>query len=209
MSSRRLMTASAHSILYPTWKQRFSQLLLQRRVRITSFILLVLLLEDLITRVDPHSLANFRDYHVLLGLGLVCAGILLRSWAAGILRKRIRLATSGPYSLVRHPLYIGSLFLMLGFCALIDDAENIWFVLGPILLLYVFHALHEEKNMAAAFPEKWPGYAARVPRFIPRRLPNELLTDWTLAQWLRNREYQAVVAVAIGLAAMQVWHAML
>ena len=203
------MTASAQSILYPTWKQRFSQLLLQRRVRITSFIFLVLLLEDLITRVDPHSLANFRDYHVRLGLGLVGSGILLRSWAAGTLRKHIRLATTGPYSLVRHPLYIGSLLLMLGFCALIDDAENIWFVLGPILMLYVFHAVQEEKNMAAAFPEQWPAYAASVPRFIPRKLPNELLTDWTLAQWLKNREYQSVVAVAIGLAAVQVWHAIL
>jgi protein-S-isoprenylcysteine O-methyltransferase Ste14 len=203
------MTASAQSILYPTWQQRFLQMLLQQRVRITSFIFLVLLLEDLIARVDPHSLANFRDYHVPLGLMLVLSGVALRSWAAGTIQKRRRLAMTGPYSLVRHPLYIGSLLLMLGFCALIDDPENIFFVLGPVLMLYVFHAVHEEKHIAAAFPDQWPAYAASVPRFIPRRLPNGWFADWTLVQWLKNREYQAVVAVAIGLAATQAWHALL
>jgi protein-S-isoprenylcysteine O-methyltransferase Ste14 len=160
----------------------------------------------LVSRINPHNLTNLTDYRVLLGLGLVFAGLALRSWAAGTLHKRTQLATSGPYGVVRHPLYIGSLLMMLGFCTLVDDAENIWFVLGPILLLYILRALHEEKIISADFPDQWPAYAQQVPRFIPRRLPTNMFGDWRLSQWIKNREYQAVSAVLLGLAAVQVWH---
>jgi protein-S-isoprenylcysteine O-methyltransferase Ste14 len=175
-------------------------------VRITVFICGALLVQDVLERVAPHNLANLSDYRVLLGLGLVFSGLGLRSWAAGTLRKRRQLATIGPYGVVRHPLYIGSLLMMLGFCALVNDAGNIWFVLGPILLLYILRAVHEEKKISAMFPTQWPAYAQRVPRFIPRRMPTEMFTDWSLSQWIVNREYQAVSAVLLGLVAVQVWH---
>lgn len=206
MASRPALAGPAHAVLEQSWWQRFVALLLHRRVRITVIVFVVLLVEDMLERVDPHNLANLTDYKVLLGLGMVFAGLALRSWAAGTLHKRTQLATSGPYGLVRHPLYIGSLFMMLGFCTLVDDAENIYFVLGPILLLYILRAVHEEKTISAAFPDQWPAYAQKVPRFIPRRVPTEMFANWSLSQWLINREYQAVSAVLLGLVAVQVWH---
>ena len=209
MASKHAFAGPAAVGLHESLWQRFVMMVLHRRVRITVFVFIALLLEDVITRTDPHNLTNFRDYRVLLGLGLVFSGLALRSWAAGTLHKRKRLATSGPYALVRHPLYIGSFFMMLGFCALVNDEENIWFVLGPILLLYIFRALHEEKSISAAFPEQWPAYAKKVPRFIPKRLPTQMFANWNLSQWLKNREYQAVSAVLLGLVAVQVWHLML
>jgi protein-S-isoprenylcysteine O-methyltransferase Ste14 len=187
------------------WQKTLS-FLLRRRVPITSFLFIALVVEDLINGTNPHSLMNLRDYHVLLGLGLVFAGLGLRSWAAGTIHKRTELTTSGPYGLVRHPLYIGSLMLMLGFCTLVNDRENIWFVLGPILLLYIWRAITEERYLSAAFPDQWPTYARNVPRFVPRRLPMELFRSWRLEQWLNNREYQAVSAVLLGLVALQAWH---
>ena len=117
MASKRALAGPATAILHESLWQRFVAMVLHRRVRITAFVFIALLLEDVITRTAPHDLANFHDYRVLLGLGLVFSGLALRSWAAGTLHKRTQLATSGPYALVRHPLYIGSLFMMLGFCA--------------------------------------------------------------------------------------------
>ena len=73
----------------------------------------------------------------------------------------------------------------------------------------VLRALHEEKQIAAAFPDQWPAYVKEVPRFIPRRLPTEMFVDWNFSQWLKNREYQAFCAVLFGLVALQVWHLML
>ena len=95
--------------------------------------------------------------------------------------------------------------MMLGFCTLIDDAENIWFVLGPVLALYVYRALHEEKILAAAFPDQWVRFERMVPRFFPRRWPKEFFATWSLKQWAKNREYQAVSAVLLGLVALQTW----
>jgi len=121
---------------------------------------------------NPHNLANLTDYKVLLGLGLVFSGLALRSWAAGTLHKRTELTMSGPYGLVRHPLYIGSFMMMVGFCQLIDDAENIWFVLGPVLALNIYRALHE-KISSRRVPDQWTEFARKVPRFFPRRLPRQ------------------------------------
>lgn len=179
---------------------------LRRRVRITVIVFVVLVAEDLLTRVQPHNLINLRDHKVAAGLALVLAGVGLRSWAAGTLRKRKQLATGGPYQLLRHPLYVGSYFMMLGFCLLVDDWENMLVVLGPILLLYVLRALSEEKHLAQIFPDQWPEFVRNVPRFIPRRLPTKALSDWSFRQWLTNREYQALGAALLGLAAIQVWH---
>lgn len=192
-----------------SWWQVFVEVLLHRRVRITGIIFAALVIEDLITRVVPHNLLNLRDYKVLSGLGLVTMGVSLRSWAAGTLRKRLHLATGGPYQLVRHPLYIGSFLMMLGFCLLVDDPENIWFVLGPILFLYVLRAIHEEKFLAKLFPDEWPAFEQSVPRFVPRRLPSRPFADWSAAQWMKNREYQLVGAALLGLVGIQLWHVIL
>jgi protein-S-isoprenylcysteine O-methyltransferase Ste14 len=186
------------------WR-KFLAFLVHRRVPLTSTLFVLLLAEDVWNHTDPHNLTNLTDFKVLLGLGLVFSGVALRSWAAGTLHKRTELTMSGPYGLVRHPLYTGSFMMMLGFCQLIDDAENIWFVVGPVLALFIYRSLQEERFLAAAFPDQWPEFASRVPRFFPRRLPNRLFSTWNLSQWIKNREYQALGAVLLGLVALQIW----
>jgi protein-S-isoprenylcysteine O-methyltransferase Ste14 len=185
--------------------QKILAFFLKRRVRLTAILFVVLLAEDMWERVVPRNLENLSDFKVLLGLALVLTGLAVRSWAAGTLHKRTQLTTSGPYGLVRHPLYIGSFMMMLGFCTLIDDPENIWFVLGPVLFLYILRALHEEKILGADFVDQWRDYTRRVPRFFPRRIPTQPFASWSFDQWLKNREYQAVGAVFLGLLALQVW----
>jgi len=189
----------------PSFWRQLRSFLIRRRVRITVALFSVLILEDLVERVQPHSLANVGDIYSLIGLGLIMSGLALRSFAAGILHKRTQLTTTGPYGFVRHPLYIGSFMMMLGFCALIDDSENLWFVLGPMLALYIYRTLLEERTLSAEFGDQWDQYAKTVPRFIPRRWPKNSFATWKLDQWLRNREYNAVSAVFVGLVAVQIW----
>jgi protein-S-isoprenylcysteine O-methyltransferase Ste14 len=151
-------------------------------------------------------LFDFQNVYSMLGVALVVGGVALRSWAAGTLRKYTELTMSGAYGLFRHPLYVGSFMTMVGICTLINDEENIWFVAGPILALFVLRALHEESVMAKRFPAKWPDYARQVPRFLPRRWPPNAFTFWSWEQWLRNHEYRMVGAVSLGLVAMQAWY---
>ena len=155
-----------HATVTTPW-QKAAHYLVRRRVPISAFLLIVMIAEDLLTGVRPHNLANLHDAKSLIGLSLVLAGVALRSWAAGILQKRTQLATNGPYGLIRHPLYLGSFFMTLGFCTLIDDRENFWIVLGPLLLLYVLGILHEERSLAKHFARGGKSMSRRRPGSFP------------------------------------------
>jgi len=53
-----------------------------------------------------------------LTLPFIFAGIFLRTWSAGCIVKKSKLTTLGPYSIVRHPLYLGSFLTGIGFTIL-------------------------------------------------------------------------------------------
>ena len=185
--------------------QKCRAFLLRYRIRISLVVFVLLIAEDYLDGVRPHNLLHIGDWKSSLGIGLVVAGLALRSWAAGILHKTAELTTSGPYALVRHPLYVGSFMMMIGFCVLIDDLENIWFVLGPIAFIYILKLLQEERMLAKKFGARWQQYADAVPRFVPYRLPKNVFAAWNGQQWLSNREYNALAATALGLLAIQAW----
>jgi len=188
------------------WWDKLVDWLVRYRVRITVVVFVILLTEDVLVGVKPHDLTNFRDAKTVLGCLLVAAGLLLRSWAAGVLQKDAQLTTSGPYGIIRNPLYVGSFLLMIGFCILGDDRGNIWFVLGPFAALYLMKVSREERRLARIFGDPWQSYVRSVPRILPRRLPSLSFVDWNLSHWLGNREYRAVGAVFLGMIALQLWH---
>jgi protein-S-isoprenylcysteine O-methyltransferase Ste14 len=182
----------------------------RRRVRITVIVFVILMAEDVLAGVRPHSLANLRDPESDLGIILILLGLAARSWAAGVLHKTRELTTTGPYALIRNPLYVGSFLIMAGFATLIDDVENIFVILGPLAGLYLLQVLHEERVLSQKYEERWQEYARNVPRFIPRRLPNPktMFATWSLHDWTGSREYRAMSAVLCGLIAVELWRRM-
>jgi protein-S-isoprenylcysteine O-methyltransferase Ste14 len=187
--------------------QRFTRLVVRRRVPISVVLFTALVLIDLfVLQSRPRNVLNVLDPFSACGLLLVIGGLLVRTWAAGTLRKRRELATTGPYAWIRHPLYFGSFLMMVGFGTLIHDPLTLWVVVGPVAWLYWQAVKSEEKQIAKLFPAEWPPYAATVPRFFPRRLLVPQLHDWSLAQWLHNSEYQAWIGSAIAIVGIQVWH---
>ena len=188
----------------PRWT-RFVDFVVRRRVHLTLIAFAILIAEDILAGVKPHDLFNGRDAHTDGGLALVAAGLLLRTWAAGTLTKWAELTTDGPYGVMRHPLYVGSFLMMIGFCLIIDDPENIWIVLGPMLAMYLLAVRKEERNLRQRYGLKWDAYTQETSAFLPRRLPKRPLTNWSGRQWLNNREYQAVLASFAGLGLLQLW----
>ena len=83
--------------------------------------------------------------------------------------------------------------------------ENLIFVLGPLLLMYLVHIGQEERRLSHHYGAKWQTYVSTVPRFLPRRLPKAPLADWSRRQWLNNREYQALAGCLLGLALIEAW----
>lgn len=104
----------------------------------------------------------------LSGLGLaVWARIYLgRNWGMPMTQKdEPELVTSGPYHLVRHPIYSGILLAMLG-TSLATDIY--WLIAVGILGTYfIYSARVEEKLLTTSFPTTYPSYRLRTKMLIP------------------------------------------
>jgi protein-S-isoprenylcysteine O-methyltransferase Ste14 len=188
--------------------RRVLRFLIARRISVSVVVFLLLLLEDILVGIKPHDIADWHDWKSVLGVSLVIGGLVLRSWAAGTLVKRFQLTTTGVYALVRNPLYVGSFVMMVGFCQLIDDPENIFFILGPFVAIYAIKVRDEERILSKNFGLRWQEYAQATPRFFPRRLTNSMFANWTIGRWLFNREYKSLATALAGLAALKLWHAL-
>ena len=165
----------------PIWK-RWPALAARSRVTVSIFL-----------AIAAGWLAQPTAGSIALGLPLVLAGLALRAWAAGHLRKNLQLATSGPYAYVRNPLYLGSLSAGVGFG--ICSADPI--LLAAILVVFVAWFLpvvgEEEGHIRKILPG-YREYESRVPRFVPACRPlyeSSQRFEWGL--YRRNREYSALL----------------
>lgn len=135
------------------------------------------------------------------GVPIAVAGLLLRAWAAGHLEKNRQLATSGPYAMVRNPLYLGTLIVAAGFVV----AARRW-ELGVIFAL-VFGGIYlpvielEEQHLRKLFPS-YAEYAARVPVLIPRFGKSGDSKPFQFRVYMVNQEYQAALGFLAGLAVL-------
>jgi protein-S-isoprenylcysteine O-methyltransferase Ste14 len=116
-----------------------------------------------------HGNPHFGMFHIL-SFAFIFAGfaLLSSSWHVLYHAQRLRrVATTGPYSYVRHPQYIGFVAIMFGF--LLQWPTLLTLAMFPILVvMYVRLAIAEERDSEGAFGDEWRAYAAATPRFIPR-----------------------------------------
>jgi protein-S-isoprenylcysteine O-methyltransferase Ste14 len=182
-----------------------AQFLIRRRIVLSGLLFIAPIAADVLTGVKPHDLIDYRDPTSIFGLALVLSGLAIRSWSAGVLRKDRELTTTGPYRLIRNPLYVGSFLMMFGFCELIGDPKNIFYILGPVLLMYLIKVRGEEQLLSERFAAEWRQYARSTPRFIPRTVRLDLTAAWSAEQWMRSREYQALATTLAALVAIKIW----
>ncbi|GGY71181.1 methyltransferase family protein [Marinobacter zhanjiangensis] len=108
---------------------------------------------------------------MLLGYAIAFTGIglFIQGWRQVYrARKEDKLVTDGLYAYVRHPQYTGL------FIALFGEGVVHWptlFSIGlfpVIVLIYVWLAYREEKQVIARFGDAYRAYQRQVPMFIPR-----------------------------------------
>jgi len=106
----------------------------------------------------------------LLGYLFLLGGLAIRIWSILYIggRKSHELITEGPYSLCRNPLYVGTLFLVIGagLCF-----ENVLMLAATLVVFIPVHFIVvrlEEKHLESLFPIEYASYRRQTSRFLPQ-----------------------------------------
>ena len=109
--------------------------------------------------------------------------------------------TSGSYSVVRHPLYLGNFLIWIGLALWLRSWEFVVIVALVFWLYYERVMYAEEAYLRRAFAERYLAWAARTPAFLPR------LSGWRKAElpfsWrvVVRREHSSCFAIVAVFAA--------
>lgn len=123
------------------------------------------------------GIASLPSWAFYLGIGLMIAGILLRQWSIAVLGRYFSrtvgiqegqaVVDRGPYRLVRHPAYTGSLLTIVGLGFVLQS----W---GAVLVLIAFfgvafgYRIHvEEGVLTSKLGDEYVAYAKKTKRLIP------------------------------------------
>ncbi len=138
-------------------------------------------------------------------LVLVTLGQLWRCWAVGYIGlyrgenvKAQRLATHGPYALMRNPLYFGNYVIGLGWSILAGIRGVIIFTLCFIVLYVMVIIPHEEEFLRSKFGSEYEDYCVRVKRFWPASLRREDLRGRFDHEIVRKSEIHTIISTVIG-----------
>lgn len=128
---------------------------------------------DALLALDPVALQVLR----WTGLGLFVAGLALRwysmAWLGRLFTYDVAIAAdhrvvdTGPYRLIRHPAYTGSLMTFAGLGVYGGNMLSLLVLLAPIVLAFLHRIAVEEAALESALGRRYVDYAARTRRLIP------------------------------------------
>jgi protein-S-isoprenylcysteine O-methyltransferase Ste14 len=145
-----------------------------RELRIRAVIVVIVILLVRVGAFRNHDL-NTDPWRAGLGLGLFALGLgfaiwarlnIGRNWGTPMTQKDDpELVTSGPYHLVRHPIYSGVLLAGVGTAVALS-----WMWLVAVLLAgiyFVYSAIVEERYLTKQFPDTYPAYKHSTKMLVP------------------------------------------
>jgi len=139
---------------------------------------------------EPMAWGRYAPAIFWSGIGFAVLGGLVRLWASGHVKKDKSLATTGPYSYVRHPLYVGNHLITLAFCL----ASGLWWsFLAWAVIAFLFYPgtiAHEDEVLHRLFGKSWEKWRAETRALIPRLTPYNKSEkgEWSLKQSHHNGE---------------------
>lgn len=133
---------------------------------------------------------------LLVGASVSVVGELLRLWAAGHLEKSREVTRSGPYQFTRHPLYLGSSLIGIGF-AIAANHITVAIIVAAYLLLTLTAAMRsEEAHLREKFGDAYDAYVEKRSEPMPRRF------SWQRA--IYNREHHTIAGLVAGFLILAV-----
>lgn len=145
----------------------------EARIRLVLFVVIVVLVRLGVFR--GHHVATHDPWREIVGLVLFALGLAFaiwarlhigRNWGTPMTQKvDPELVTSGPYRLVRHPIYSGILTAGIGTAVALSV-----FWLVPVALTgsyFIYGATVEERYLAEQFPDTYPAYKRSTKMLVP------------------------------------------
>jgi protein-S-isoprenylcysteine O-methyltransferase Ste14 len=149
--------------------------------RINNVLLSIALILVLFPETQQLGFLGFRFIPVLpvlwyVGLAIAAIGIFFAilaryylgsNWSSiPALRKGQKLVRTGPYSIVRHPIYTGILFGMIGSAIVVGQYRNL--IALVLILIFCWSRIHdEERIMEDEFGKEYSIYKKEVKTIIP------------------------------------------
>ncbi len=149
---------------------RFRLHFANHRIYWSRFVLLATIFVVLFSAPPRYINGWILDGMELAGYSLLVMATLWRVWCLTFIggTKDGQLARTGPYSIVRNPLYVGSFVGIVGFGLAVELpmlAISLAVVFG---VLYPAVVAQEELRLGELFGAQYQAYCAEVPRWIPR-----------------------------------------
>jgi protein-S-isoprenylcysteine O-methyltransferase Ste14 len=152
---------------------------------------------------------------ILVGIVPIAAGEGLRLWATGFLHKNDALTTAGPYAYVRHPLYLGTLLVAMGFAIIANSLPSTLLFAGFVAAYFGYYMPYKDRiegaRLEALYGDAFRRYAVAVPRLVPRFTPYVPLRadggggmEWDRVRFSDNHELGMAMVIAAGVLAMVV-----
>jgi hypothetical protein len=133
------------------------------------------------------------------GTAVAVLGILVRVWASGFVVKNKELSTTGPYGLVRHPLYTGNILMLIGYSL---ANGQIWpWAVGIFFLVFWYPPAisYEDKKLHKIFGDAWLQWSQNTPALMPRTLNpgSSAGSSWSLMKSLKQNWEPVIVVYSI------------
>ncbi|MDY6400258.1 MAG: isoprenylcysteine carboxylmethyltransferase family protein [Synergistales bacterium] len=142
---------------------------------------------------------------ILTALIFIIAGQLWRCWAVGFIGlyrgenvKAQKLATKGPYALMRNPLYFGNFLIGIGWAIIAGLHAVIIFCVSFYLLYNAAIIPHEENFLRSKFGIEFEAYCKRVKRFFPKEFNLQDLKGNFDKKILLKSEIHTIISTLIG-----------
>ena len=182
--------------------------LFKRRGFLPVFILILALAYYALKDLSIYQPSPYRD---LVYLGVSFLGFVIRILTIGqtprgtsgrnIKKQRAEiLNTTGIYSLIRHPLYLGNFFIWLGVAFFLESA---WCLIIFLLFFWIYYErimFAEEHFLRDKFGTAYLDWSSFTPAFIPKFAnwkPSNLKFSW---RNVMKREYHGFVNIFLSFA---------
>lgn len=182
---------------------------MKKRIKINGFliaftVLLILIFPGIFFNQDYAPVKTIRDS---LGIGIILLGQLLRISARGYKSTTSQnghaLTRGGPYTLVRHPMYLGIILIGLGIVLMLFRWWMLILFTTFFIIRYLTLIVKEEKYLAVNFKAEYVRYKTEVRRRILPSLGAIVKVDVRQClpikqEWLK-KELSSVIPVLVGV----------